>query len=56
MCQTLIDESHLLSNIRYEVMGRSPLKMVMIPVVIIANQEPYGWKGALYGRESREMP
>ena len=35
---------------------RKPLNRVMIPVETNANHEPKGWKGALYGSVSREMP
>ena len=33
-----------------------PLKMVTIAVAMIANHEPSGWNGALYGSVSREIP
>ena len=33
-----------------------PLKKVMITVETKANQLPHGWKGALYGKLSREIP
>jgi hypothetical protein len=34
----------------------NPLKIVIIPVLIKANQAPYGCNGALYGRVSLEIP
>ena len=34
----------------------APLKSVIMAVETSANHDPHGWKGALYGRSSLDMP
>ena len=45
------------SKVPGEAMSRrAPLNSVMMAVAMRANHEPHGWKGALYGRASRDRP